>query len=143
MLAPSQAGFFGGWAIIITVLGLLGRSASLWRNARLKPKSTTQTAIGIKHPRIVQKAQGSMGGSFNTREFFHGKSASFVSRMKIVFLLFAFAVPLLMLAVDLSHASVLLLCVAFVSQYIGLLAERWYFFAEARHPQNIYYQGVS
>jgi DMSO reductase anchor subunit len=63
--------------------------------------------------------------------------------MKIVFLLFAFAVPLLMLAVDLSHASVLLLCVAFVSQYIGLLAERWYFFAEARHPQNIYYQGVS
>jgi DMSO reductase anchor subunit len=45
---------------------------SLYRNARLKPKSTLQTAIGIKHPKIVQKAQGFMGGSFNTREFFHG-----------------------------------------------------------------------
>ena len=141
--APSQAGFMGGWAIIITMLGLLGRSASLWRNARLRQKSTTQTAIGIRHPRIVQKAQGAMGGSFNTREFFHGKSAAFVGRVKAGFLLFAFAVPLLILAVNLTHASILLLWGAFVSQYLGLLAERWYFFAEARHPQNLYYQGVS
>jgi DMSO reductase anchor subunit len=141
--APSQTGFFGGWALIITLLGLLGRSASLWRNARLKQKSTTQTAIGIKHPRIVQKAQGAMGGSFNTREFFHGKSASFVSRVKVSFLLCAFALPLLLLTVNLSYQSVLLLAIAFVAQYAGLLAERWYFFAEARHPQNLYYQGVS
>jgi DMSO reductase anchor subunit len=143
VFAPAQAGFFGSWALIITLLGLLGRVSSLWRNARLRPKSTTQTAIGIKHPRIVQKAQGAMGGSFNTREFFHGKSESFVSRVKVSFLLLAFAVPLIMLAVNLSHPSVLLLCVAFVSQYVGLLAERWYFFAEARHPQNLYYQGIS
>jgi sulfite dehydrogenase (quinone) subunit SoeC len=143
LFASSQTGFFGGWALIITVLGLLGRSASLWRNARLRQKSTTQTAIGVKHPRIVQKAQGAMGGSFNTREFFHGKSMSFVSRIKIGFLLFAFAIPLLLLAVDLTYPSVPLLAIAFVSQYAGLLAERWYFFAEARHPQNLYYQGVS
>lgn len=143
VFAPSQAGFFGGWAIIITLSGLLGRSAALWRNARIRPKSTMQTAIGVKHPRIVQTAQGAMGGSFNTREFFHGKSESFVGWMKTGFLVFAFAVPLLILAANFPHASALLLCVAFVSQYAGLLAERWYFFAEARHPQNLYYQGVS
>jgi len=28
-------------------------------------------------------------------------------------------------------------------QFAGLLAERWYFFAEARHPQNLYYQAIS
>jgi len=28
-------------------------------------------------------------------------------------------------------------------QYLGLLAERWYFFIEAEHPQNIYYQMIS
>jgi DMSO reductase anchor subunit len=28
-------------------------------------------------------------------------------------------------------------------QFLGLLAERWSFFAEARHPQNLYYQGVA
>jgi DMSO reductase anchor subunit len=143
MFAPAQTVFFGGWAFIISLLGLLGRSVSLWRNARLKPKSTTQTAIGIKHPRIVQKAQGAMGGSFNTREFFHGKTASFLMATKLAFLLLTFAFPLVLLAVHMSYPSILLPGVAFVAQYVGLLAERWYFFAEANHPQNLYYQGVS
>jgi len=141
--APTQTSFFGGWAIIITLLGLTGRSASLWRNARLRPKSTPQTAIGIKHPRIVQKAQGAMGGSFNTREFFHGRSALFVRTIKVSFLLLTFAVPLLLLTVNLTNPSMLSLIIAFVAQYCGLLAERWYFFAEARHPQNLYYQYTS
>jgi DMSO reductase anchor subunit len=28
-------------------------------------------------------------------------------------------------------------------QVAGLLAERWYFFAEAKHPQNLYYQAIA
>lgn len=31
---------------------------------------------------------------------------------------------------------------AFAVQYLGLIAERWYFFAEGRHPQNLHYQAV-
>ena len=143
LAAPSHAGFFAGWAFILTLFGLLGRSAALWRNARLRPKSTLQTAIGIKHPRIVQKAQGAMGGSFNTREFFHGKSQSFLSRIKASFLLLAFVLPVLLLASNLVYSSILLPGIAFASQFAGLLAERWYFFAEAKHPQNLYYHGVS
>jgi len=143
LAAPTQAGFFVGWALIITLLGLLGRGAALWRNARLRPKSTMQTAIGIKHPRIVQTAQGAMGGSFNTREFFHGKSGAFLKRVKVSFLLLAFVLPALLLAFNLPYSSTALLGVAFIAQFAGLLAERWYFFAEAKHPQNLYYQGVS
>lgn len=142
LVAPSQANFFAGWAIIITALGLAGRSAALWRNARLKAKSTMQTAIGIKHTHIVQKSQGAMGGSFNTRQFFHGKSKVFLRRVKPTFLLLGFGVPLLMLVLSLSSSSALLLCCAFLVQYVGLLAERWFFFAEANHPQNLYYQAI-
>jgi DMSO reductase anchor subunit len=29
------------------------------------------------------------------------------------------------------------------AQVAGVLAERWLFFAQARHPQNLYYQAVS
>jgi DMSO reductase anchor subunit len=36
-----------------------------------------------------------------------------------------------------------LLTVAFLLQFAGLLAERWYFFADARHPQNLYYQAIA
>jgi DMSO reductase anchor subunit len=139
--APTQTHFFVGWSIIITVLAFAGRGASLVRNARLKPKSTIQTAIGIKHPNIVQRSMGFMGGSFNTREFFHGKSPAFMRTIKPIFLLLAFVVPLALLALGMFTPS--LLAFAFILQYIGLLAERWFFFAQANHPQNLYYQCVS
>ena len=140
LAAPSQTYFFVGWALIITLLAFVGRIASLIRNARLKPKSTMQTAIGVKHPRIVQRSMGAMGGSFNTREFFHGKSPAFLRTIKPAFLLLAFVVPLLLLALGTFTPS--LLGLVFVLQYIGLLAERWFFFAQANHPQNLYYQTI-
>lgn len=141
--APELVRFFAGWAVIITLLGLVSRVASLIRNARLRPKSTLQSAIGMKHPKIVQKSQGFMSGSFNTREFFHGKSAAFLRSIKWIFLLLAFVVPALLLATGLyGTAAIELLLLAFVVQYLGLLAERWFFFAQANHPQNLYYQAV-
>ena len=134
--APELAGFLGGWATLLTLLALIGRAAALVRNARLKPKSSLRTAIGVKHPRIVQKAQGAMGGSFNTREFFHGRTAGFLRQVKWVFLLMAFILPLGLLAGGFAAA-------AFVAQYLDLLAERWFFFAQANHPQNLHSQAVS
>jgi sulfite dehydrogenase (quinone) subunit SoeC len=137
--------FLAGWAIILTLLALVTRVASLIRNARIKPKSTLQTAIGIKHPRIQQKAQGFMGGSFNTREFFHHRSAGFLRAVKWVFLIAVFLVPTLLLALGMMMTvdPTNVLIAAFAVQYLGLLAERWFFFAQANHPQNLYYQTVS
>ncbi|MRR49532.1 MAG: DMSO reductase [Rhodocyclaceae bacterium] len=135
--------FYTGWAIILTLLGLLTRGASLIRNHRLKPKSTLQTALGVKHPRIVQTTQGFMGGSFNTREFFHGKTASFLRSVKWIFLLLAFVLPAALLGVSFSELSISLLILAFMVQYAGLIAERWFFFAQANHPQNLFYQSVA
>jgi len=140
--APSQTDFFVGWAIIITLLAFAGRGASLVRNSRLKPKSTLQTAIGIKHPHIAQRSQGAMGGSFNTREFFHGKGNVFLRRIKPAFLVLGFVMPLLLLLLSLPSPSAPLLGCAFFVQYLGLLVERWCFFAEANHPQNLYYQTI-
>lgn len=139
--SPELSKFFAGWAIILTLLGLLGRSYTLLRNKRIKPKSSLSTAIGIKHSRIVQISPGSMGGSFNTRAFFHGQSARFMRMIKPGFIIFAFALPLILLMAGLSSPK--LLIAAFVIQYTGLLAERWFFFAEANHPQNMYYQKVA
>lgn len=140
---PTLTGVYGVAALGLTGLGLISRGLSLRRNARLVPRSTLQTAIGIRHPRITQRSQGFMGGSFNTREFFHGQTAGTLRQVKWWFLLGAFVVPLLLLAWGLSAASVGALLLAFGVQYLGLLAERWFFFAQANHPQNLYYQTVS
>ncbi len=126
-----------------TALAALTRGLSLLRNAQLRPKSTLQSAVGIAHPKIAQKAQGAMGGSFNTREFFHGRTVAVVCAVKWFFLLAVFAVPLVLIGVALAGGALQWLAVAFGVQYAGLLAERWFFFAQARHPQNLYYQAIS
>jgi sulfite dehydrogenase (quinone) subunit SoeC len=140
--APEMVAFYGAWALIITAVALITRAASLIRNARIKYKSTLQSAIGVRHSVIVQKAQGSMGGSVNTRDFFHGKSVAFMKSIKWIFLVMVFAVPLLLLVLGLSSAAFAVILAAFVIQYLGLLAERWFFFAQANHPQNLYYQTI-
>ena len=139
---PNVAGL-GVWAMVLTVAGLVTRLASLWRNAGLKPRSSLQTAIGIAHPKVVQKAQGFMGGSFNTREFFHGRGPGTLRAVKWLFLATAFVIPVLLAKSGLATGSTMLLMLAFVVQFCGLVAERWFFFAQANHPQNLYYQTVS
>jgi DMSO reductase anchor subunit len=141
--APPLVAPFGAGALLFTALGLLTRGLSLRRNARLRPRSTLQSAIGIRHPVIRQRAMGFMGGSFNTREFFHGRAPGLLKPLKWVFLTAAFVLPLALLAAGLGAGSRTLLGTAFVVQYLGLLAERWFFFAQANHPQNLYYQAVS
>ena len=134
--------FYGGWAITLTVAGFLTRGASLIRNARIKRKSTVQTAIGVRHTQVQQKSMGMMGGSYNTREYFHGKSAAFLRSVKWVFLVLVFPVPVLLLWAGVASGDGGLLLLAFTIQYVGLLFERWFFFAQANHPQNLYYQVV-
>jgi DMSO reductase anchor subunit len=143
VVEPGLVHYIAAWAAGFTVAAFVSRGSSLIRNARLTPKSTLQTAIGIRHPRIVQKAQGSMGGSFNTREFFHGATDAFLRSIKWTFLVAVFPVPLVLLAAGLAAEAPVLLAVAFLVQYAGLLAERWFFFAQANHPQNLYYQRIS
>lgn len=141
--AAAPAGALALAAGMLTAAGALTRGLSLLRNARLRPRSTPQSATGIAHAKVVQKAQGAMGGSFNTREFFHGRTASAVRAVKWFFLLAVFVLPLVLISAVLAGAAPGWLTLAFAVQFAGLLAERWFFFAQARHPQNIYYQAIS
>ncbi|TKC83092.1 DMSO reductase [Trinickia terrae] len=142
-LAPALAGALATCACALTLAGCASRVASLVRNARLRPKSTLQSATGIKGPNVVQKSRGFTAQSFNTREFFHGQTPRTVQAVKWAFLGGAFAAPFALTALGAASAMtspIGLLGAAFVIQYAGLVAERWFFFAEARHPQNLYYE---
>ncbi len=82
-------------------------------------------------------------GAFNTREFFHGRTLALLKNVRRVFLLGGFVLPALLALAVLLGAPALLWWLAVLSQAVGLLAERWFFFAQAKHPQNLYYQVVS
>ena len=140
--STSLMNLYGIWATILTGMVLITRTASLIRNTRIKYKSNMQTAIGVRHEHIEQKAQGAMGGSFNTREFFHGKSTAFFKSIKWIFLVLVFPMPIALLWAGMQMEKDVLLFAAFGIQYIGLIAERWFFFAQAKHPQNLYYRVI-
>lgn len=140
--APALVNFYGGWAIIITVTAFITRGASLIRNSRIRARSSLKSAIGVRDTRIKQRSMGFMAGSFNTREYFHGASMFIFRSIKWIFLALTFVLPVILLSTGMTSSSTGMLVAAFVIQYIGLLAERWFFFAQANHPQNLYYQTV-
>lgn len=135
--------FYGLWSVVFTTSALLTRLSSLNRSARLRPRSTLQGAIGMRHQVLVQVAQGATGGSFNTREFFHNRCPATLRLVRHAFLVLVFLVPILLMAAAYLTRSASLPILAFACQLLGLGAERWYFFAEVRHPQNLYYQRVA
>ncbi|UOG92664.1 MAG: dimethyl sulfoxide reductase anchor subunit [Candidatus Thiothrix sulfatifontis] len=149
-LAAALGAYFGSslvdayifWAVLFTLVGFVSRMFALRRNGRLKHKSTVCTAIGVRHPKITQISQGAMGGSFNTREFFHHQSPQFLQTVKLFFLIVAFIVPVTLMVIGWSNQLALVLLASALIQYVGLLAERWFFFAQANHPQNLYYQAT-
>jgi len=143
LIAPQRAQSFARFALALIALALASRLASLARNARLAPRSTPQSAIGIRAARVEQKSCGFLGGSFNTREFFHGVPRGRFAAIRRGFLVAGFLLPMALVGAALALDAPHVLLVAPLVQYAGLVAERWFFLAQANHPQNIYYQGAS
>ncbi len=130
-------------ALLATAAAGVGRLASFRRNAALRPRSTLQSATGIRAPRLAQVSMGMSAGSFNTREFFHGLAEAALGRVRAAALVLGFLLPLLLVLAGWLTGSAGPWVAAVVVQAAGLLAERWVFFAQARHPQNLYYQRVA
>lgn len=143
VLAPPLAVAYAIASVAFTLAALGTRLASLARNARIRPKSSLQSAIGVRHPQIKQQTQGFTGASFNTQEFFHGVSAERMRGLRFAFLQLAFVLPVLLVLGGMKAGSVAVLAAAFVVQYGGLVVERWFFLAQSNHPQNLYYQSVA
>lgn len=133
-------------SMIAFLLLFLSFNLKLWiwtRNRKLKPKSNLASATGIKDSNIRQTSMGLMGGSFNTREFFHHQTDKVIANLRKIILLFAYVIPMILMAYAIGSPNFVVITLALLINYLGLLAERWMFFAEANHPQNLYYQRVS
>jgi DMSO reductase anchor subunit len=133
----------GGAALALTLAAWALRMLALRRNAGIRHKSTLQSATGIHAPQLLQKSMGMSAGSFNTREFFHHASQAAIRNVRLALVLLGFALPALLALGGIVAATPWPWLLAVPVQAVGLLADRWLFFAQARHPQNLYYQVVS
>jgi DMSO reductase anchor subunit len=133
----------GPCALVVTLVAWFMRARSLQRNARLVPRSTLQTATGITTTPLRQTSMGMSAGAFNTREFFHGVTTRVLANVRRVLVVMGYALPALFAMWGLQGGGTLAWVLAVVVQAPGMVADRWFFFAQARHPQNLYYQVVS
>ena len=128
---------------VATLVAWASRGMAMRRNAAIRHRSTLQTAIGVHAPGLQQKSMGMSAGSFNTREFFHRASAAAVRHIRFAGQCLGFGMPAALVAWGWLGGAAIAWPLAVVSQALGLVADRWLFFAEAKHPQNLYYQVVS
>jgi anaerobic selenocysteine-containing dehydrogenase len=71
---PGQAPTLAVWAIVLTAAAALARIASLGRNSRIRYRSTLQTAIGVRDPRVAQKPKASWAVPSTRANFFTAKA---------------------------------------------------------------------
>lgn len=126
------------WALFFILVAMSTRLFSLYRNARIKHKSTTGTALGVRDPKIHLISQDAKGVSFNVHEFFHHTSPQFMLLIKVFFPIATFVLPFFLIVIGWASGGTRMLTAACAIQFLGLLAERWLFFAQANHPQNTY-----
>ncbi len=138
-------------ALLLLIVAAIGK-AEYWRFVRSGERAVTlEQAIGVAHgvrpppapgaaPSIMAARlfdAGHSGGTFLTREFVNHVAAQ--RRIWVLALVwgFAFALPTIWLVVGLARWEGALL--ASLACMVGLLAERWLFFADARHTVRLYH----
>ncbi len=144
--APELRAGCARWALLLTLLALVAARASLLRNARLKPNSTLQTRHRHQAPAHRAERAGFHGRILQHARVLPRPERRHAARGEVVLSAGRLrAAGLVLLAAGagrgIRHGAAA--GAAFVVQYLGLLAERWFFFAQANHPQNLYYQAVS
>lgn len=132
------------WGITLVALAWAAKWAWWARASRTRladAGSTPETATGlglIGKVRLLERPH--TGENYLTKEMVHRIGRKHARRLRRLALALGGIVPVLILAiVGLSDAPALFNLAAALSMLVGLLAERWLFFAEAEHAVSLYY----
>ena len=102
--------------------------------------STPGTATSLPSSKVRLLDVGHTAGTFLTDEFGYRVEARRLKLLRAVSMALVFVVPPLLLVVRLlGVGGTGIIAVALLSSLVGLLIERWLFFADARHVVNLYH----
>lgn len=141
---PDAAGAMEIVAMAMLVAGF-GVKLLYWQHIHgAAPVSTAGTATGLGHLGTVEMT-GSPHDNDNylLREMGFRIARKHAAKLRRIALVLGFAVPILCLGVasllEIGPLTLALLALAWLACQIGVVTERWLFFAEAKHAVTLYY----
>ncbi len=102
--------------------------------------SDTGTATGLGHlgkVKLLEKPHS--GENYLTKEMVHQIGRKHAFKLRMIAYVLGALVPVLLCLIALIGAPTFFLLLAAISFIAGLFAERWLFFAEAKHAVSLYY----
>jgi len=105
-----------------------------------KPEgSTISSATGFSQAQVRLLDAGHNADTFLTKEFVFDTGAVKLLRLRWMMIILTFIMPLGLVTAAYYHNSAPAAYLTMLSLYVGLLLERWLFFAEARHVVRLYH----
>ncbi|WP_298608768.1 DmsC/YnfH family molybdoenzyme membrane anchor subunit [uncultured Thiothrix sp.] len=101
---------------------------------------TINTATGFTRAQVRLLDTGHTAGTFLTDEFAYFAPVNLLLSLRMTVFIAGFFIPLLLIGlIALGVQSVYLALLAVLASFVGIGAERWLFFAEARHVIRLYH----
>lgn len=127
-------------AMVLLVIAM-GIKLSYWRYISASPsESTADTATGMKVRRMLEAPHTE--ANYLQQEMGFKIARKHAEKLRLIAHGAGFVLPVLLIAIALVWAPGLataLLWLAVILAGVGLMAERWLFFAEAKHVVTLYY----
>ena len=105
------------------------------------PTSTPGTATGLGHlgeVRLLERPH--TGSNYLLKEMGHQIARKHVRKLRLIAVILGAVIPILLILLAIpAPLDALWLGLAVVAHLMGMLVERWLFFAEARHAVMSYY----
>lgn len=130
--------------LILLVLGISVKYL-YWSHIKSdRPVSSIESATGLgRFGKVSAAALPHSEANYLLKEMGYRIARKHANKIRIIAILFGFAVPLLLTLMSMLYlqgvAQALALLMAVIICLIGLMFERWLFFAEAKHAVMLYY----
>lgn len=123
---------------LLTIAAISKAIYYFWVRTVIGP--TINTATGFTRAQVRLLDTGHTAGTFLTDEFAYFAPAKLLLALRIMVFVAGFFIPLMLLGFMVLGAQASgLAFLAMLSSFIGIGAERWLFFAEARHVIRLYH----
>jgi sulfite dehydrogenase (quinone) subunit SoeC len=129
-------------AVLAIIIGWIWKIATWRHNDALKDPVTLNSATGLEGGTVRSIEWPHTQENYVLKEMGYRVARKHARKLRLVVNALAFALPLIAIAVALLSSGIIALAASVVAvalQALGMLVERWLFFAEARHVVALYY----